>query len=86
MTFKIFNTILIIGILRSGGDTKYSLILEMSSVWLYGVPLAFIGAHVLHLPIHWVVALVTSEEVVKAIFGVPRVLSKKWVRNVVESI
>ncbi|MBM7614471.1 MATE family efflux transporter [Alkaliphilus hydrothermalis] len=86
MTFKIFNTILIIGILRSGGDTKFSLILEMSSVWLYGVPLAFIGAHVLHLPIHWVVALVTSEEVVKAIFGVPRVISKKWVRNVVESI
>lgn len=83
---KIFNTILIIGILRSGGDTTFSLILEMSSVWLFGVPLAFLGAHVLQLPIYWVVAMVSCEEIVKAAFGIPRVISKKWVKNVVESI
>ncbi len=83
---KIFNTILVIGILRSGGDTTYSLFLEMSSVWLFGVPMAFLGAHFLKLPIYWVVAMVSCEEVVKALFGIPRVLSKKWVRNVVEFI
>ncbi len=86
LSFKIFNTILIIGILRSGGDTKYSLVLEMCCVWIIGVPLAFFGAHVLKLPVYWVVAMVSCEEIIKAIFGIPRVTSKKWVKNVVESI
>ena len=84
ISFRIFNTILVIGILRSGGDTTYSLILELCSVWLFGVPLAFIGAIVLKLPVYWVVALVSCEEAIKACFGIPRVVSKKWLRNVVD--
>lgn len=83
---KIFNTILVIGILRSGGDTTFSLMLEMCSIWLFGVPMAFLGAHFLKLPVYLVVAMVSCEEVVKALFGIPRVLSKKWVKNVVEFI
>jgi Na+-driven multidrug efflux pump len=58
--------------------------LEMGSVWLVGVPLAFLGALVWKLPIYWVVVLVSLEEVVKASIGIPRVISKRWVRNVVE--
>ncbi|KAB3530706.1 MATE family efflux transporter [Alkaliphilus serpentinus] len=86
MAFKFFNTLLIIGILRSGGDTKFSMFLEMGSVWLYGVPMAFIGAHVLKLPIYWVIALVSFEEIIKGIVGIYRVLSKKWVKNVIETM
>ena len=84
ISFRIFNTILIIGILRSGGDTTYSLILELCCVWLIGVPLAFIGAMLLKLPVYWVVAIVSCEEVIKAFIGIPRVVSKKWLRNVVD--
>ncbi|MDF2545456.1 MAG: family efflux transporter [Anaerosolibacter sp.] len=84
MAIRIFNTILIIGIFRSGGDTKFSLYLEMGSVWLIGVPLAFLGALVWHLPVYWVYGLISIEELLKAVLGFPRVLSKKWVRNVVE--
>ncbi len=84
ISFRIFNTILIIGVLRSGGDTTFSLIIELSCVWLFGVPMAFIGAMLLKLPVYWVVALVSCEEVIKAFIGVPRVVSKKWLRNVVD--
>lgn len=84
MAIRIFNTILIIGVFRSGGDTKFSLYLEMGSVWLVGVPLAFIGALVWKLPVYWVYGLISIEELIKAFLGFPRVLSKKWVRNVVE--
>lgn len=86
MSVKIYTTILIIGILRSGGDTKFSLYLEIGSVWLVGVPLAFLGALVWKLPVYWVVALVSLEEIVKAAIGVPRVLSKRWVQNVIEDM
>ncbi|MGO1469658.1 MAG: MATE family efflux transporter, partial [Tissierella sp.] len=34
----------IVGVLRGGGDTKFSMFLEMGAVWAIGVPLAFIGA------------------------------------------
>lgn len=86
MSAKVFNTILIVGILRGGGDTKFSLFLEMGSVWLIGVPLAFFGALVLKLPVYWVVALVSLEEIIKAIIGIPRVISNKWVRNIIEEM
>lgn len=86
MFVKMFNAILIVGIFRSGGDTKYALALELSSVWLIGVPLAFIGAFYWKLPVYWVVAVVSLEEVVKAIVGLPRVLSKKWAKNMVDNL
>ncbi|SCG82408.1 putative multidrug resistance protein norM Multidrug-efflux transporter [Proteiniborus sp. DW1] len=84
LSIKIVNGLLIVGIFRSGGDTRFSMFLEMGSVWLVGVPLSFLGALVLKIPVYWVVALVTLEEVVKAAIGIPRLLSNKWVRNVVE--
>ena len=84
MSIKIVNGLLIVGIFRSGGDTRFSMFLEMGSVWLVGVPMAFFGALVLKVPVYMVLALVSLEEVVKAIIGIPRLISNKWVRNVVE--
>ncbi|KAB3534889.1 MATE family efflux transporter [Alkaliphilus pronyensis] len=84
MAFKFYNIILIIGILRSGGDTRFSLFLELSSVWLFGVPMVFIGAHIWRLPIHFVVVLVSCEEIIKMVVGFGRVASKKWVKRVIE--
>ncbi|MFD3158528.1 MATE family efflux transporter [Haloimpatiens sp. FM7330] len=83
---RIYNTVMIIGILRSGGDTKFTLFLETGTIWLVGVPLAFIGAFYFKLPIYLVVMLVSLEEVIKAILGTPRLISKKWVCNIVERI
>lgn len=79
---RTFNSTLVVGVLRGGGDTTFSMYLEMGSVWLVGVPLAFIGALVWKLPVHIVLLVVTTEEVVKAIIGYPRVKSKKWIRNI----
>ncbi|WP_419742214.1 MATE family efflux transporter [Paraclostridium dentum] len=85
MGLKSFNTLLIIGILRSGGDTKYSLFLELGCMWLVSLPLTFIFA-IKGAPIYILVLFTYSEEIVKFIFGVPRALSKKWVANIVKEI
>mgnify|MGYP000206060291 CR=1 FL=1 len=79
---KTVNGTIIVGILRSGGDTRFSMLLEMGSVWLAGVPLAFIGSMVLKLPVYLVTPLAYSEEIVKILIGLFRVHSKKWVVNV----
>lgn len=75
------NSTVIVGVLRGGGDTRYSMFLEMGSVWGIGVPLAFIGALVLKWPVQYVLLLVTVEELIKFLIGLPRVLSKKWIKE-----
>ena len=84
--FVTFNTALVIGILRSGGDTKYALFLEIGGVWFIGVPMAFIGALWLKLPIHYIVFMVSLEELFKTIVGLPRVISNKWAKNLVDDV
>ncbi len=76
---KTINSIIIIGILRGGGDTLFAMILESLCVWGVGVPLAFIGAVFLKLPIYWVVALAGTEEIFKILLGLKRIASEKWV-------
>lgn len=78
---KAANSAIVVGILRGGGDTNYSLFLELGAVWLVGVPLAFIGAIVLKWPVEYVMMLVVLEQVAKLIGGVPRVFSKKWMKD-----
>ncbi|MBO3443781.1 MATE family efflux transporter [Clostridium sp. CCUG 7971] len=85
MALKSFNVLLVIGILRSGGDTKYALFLELGCMWLVSIPLTFIAA-LKGAPIYVLVLLTYSEELVKFIFGMPRALSKKWATNIVKEI
>ncbi len=86
MFLKFYNTILIIGVFRGGGDTKYSLLLEIFSIYGIGVPLAFWGAIFWEIPVYIVVLLVSFEEFIKAIFGTFRMFSKKWAKNIVNDM
>ncbi len=86
MWIRVTNLIIFIGILRSGGDTRFALYVEMGSIWLIGVPAAVIGAFVFHLPVYWVYTLVLAEEIVKLLFVYPRFKSKKWIYNLAETV
>lgn len=85
MPAKMFNYVNVVGVLRSGGDTKMCLFLDTSGVWFLGVPLAFLGALVWRLPIYIVYALVMTEEIYKAVLGYLRYRQKKWLRNLTEA-
>lgn len=75
------NHMIVIGILRSGGDTRFSLLLDGLVIWLVGVPFTAAGAFLFHLPIYLVYALTLSEEVTKASLGLRRYFSKKWIND-----
>lgn len=81
LAFRAFNFTSIVGILRSGGDTIYSLFIDLGGVWLVGVPMAVLGGIVLKLPVYYVYAMASCEELFKVVFGLPRILSKKWINN-----
>lgn len=75
------NMTIIVGLLRGGGDTLFSLGLDGLIIWILGVPMAFLGAYALHLPIHWVYLMVMSEEVAKWILGLWRYFTRKWIHD-----
>ncbi|MGB4438236.1 MAG: MATE family efflux transporter, partial [Sedimentibacter sp.] len=82
-TPKMFSYIFICGILRSGGDTKFCMFVDIITIWCIGVPVAFIAVLVLKLPIHLVMALVFGEELIKSVTVLKRYKSKKWINNVI---
>lgn len=86
LPIRIFNVVLIIGILRGGGDAKFALIAEGFTMWAIGVPLAYFGAFHLELPVYYVTALVMVEEIARFILGYFRLSSDKWIRSVIHGI
>ena len=81
---KAYNKILIVGVLRSGGDTRFSMFTELAGVWFIGVPLAFIGALVIKMPIYYLYLFLAIEEVFKFVIGMVRIKSGKWINILVE--
>lgn len=83
---KVFNLTNLIGILRSGGDTKVAFLLDIIPLWLIGVPIAYFTGLKFGLPIYLIYLLINIEELVKSIFSCKRVFSKKWMKNIVNDI
>ncbi len=80
------NAVIIVGILRSGGDTRFSFFLDGLIIWAVGVPSAFLGAFVLNLPVYWVYLLVMSEEILKWILGIRRYFSRRWINDMAQTV
>lgn len=83
---SLYSGLHITGTLRGGGDTRFAMLAESGCVWLVAVPLAFLGATVWHLPIHWCFLLIRMEEVVKSVILTWRYLSKKWMHTVIRGL
>jgi putative MATE family efflux protein len=83
---RVSNMILFIGVLRAGGDTRYGLVLDGIIIWIVGVPLAFAGGFLLHLPVYWVYLLVMSEEAAKCVLAVGRYFSRKWIHDLAQTV
>lgn len=79
---KTFNSTAVVGVVRGGGDIKFSLLSETLCAYLVGVPMAYLGAVVLKLPLYAVIAMISLEEIVKMIVVFPRTRKKRWIRNV----
>lgn len=78
---KFTNALHIIGTLRSGGDTVYTMLAEVGALWLYGVPMAFALSIFTDLNVVWVLTIVNIEEIIKFTLVSRRFYSYKWVNN-----
>lgn len=76
------NTTLIAGVFRAGGDSRFGLICDAITMWVYAVPVGFLTAFVLKLPVLWVYFILCLDEFVKwpAVFR--RYRSGKWLKDI----
>lgn len=81
-----FNMVAVVGVMRSGGDTFFCLVMDIIAVYIVGLPLAFLGGLVWKLSIVWVIALVTIQDVFKFFLLIKRYQSKKWMNNLINDI
>ncbi len=82
---RTINITLIIGVLRSGGDSKFCMNMDFVCQWMWAVPVTAMGAIVFELPFTTVLLLMTSEEIIKVLPAAWRVYSDKWVNNLTEN-
>ena len=76
------NATLIAGVFRAGGDSRFGFICDTIDMWVYAVPLGFIAAFVLKLPVMAVYILLCTDEFVKWPWVFKHYRSMKWLKNI----
>ncbi len=77
---------LVVGIFRAGGDTKYAVYVDMGAAYLVGIPLTALCGLVLHLPLSVVYGLMLLvEDTLKVFIYGRHFLSDRWIRPIIST-
>lgn len=76
------NTVLICGIFRAGGDSKFGFFADTINMWCVSVPLGLLAAFVFKLPPLWVYFILYLDEFEKIPFVIRHYFKKGWLRNI----
>lgn len=77
-----FNTTMVVGIFRSGGDTRFGLILDVSTMWCCSILCGFLAAFVFKFSVPVVYVILMSDEIIKIPITAMRYKAYKWLKNV----
>ncbi len=78
---KVQNMVIGGGILRSGGKTTLTLIVDLIGTWLVGVPAAILTGSFLHLNIVAVYSCISCEEIVRYLISLFIFKKGIWMRQ-----
>lgn len=82
VVFQVISSINMFGTLRGGGDSKYVLFFDVTSMWFFSVPLGWLAGLVLDWPVWLVYLCLRSGDIFKSIACIFRILSGKWIKDV----
>ena len=75
---KVENMILGGGIIKSGGNTRIIMIIDIVGTWCIGIPLCLVAAYVFQWGIVGVYALLTTEEIFRLVVSLVIFRRRKW--------
>jgi len=79
---QFYNTTVIVGILRGGGDVRAAAILDLVPMWTISIALTALVGLVFKMPPLFVVMAIHTENWAKVPFFTYRLRSKKWIQDV----
>lgn len=82
MVFQTVQGVLTKGVLRGGGDTRFLMLADILFLWLVSIPLGYLCGLVWHLSPFWIYAALKIDWVIKSVWCIFRLRSKKWIRVV----
>lgn len=82
IVFQSFNTVNIVGILRGGGDTRFAMVIDLTTLWCIALPLGALSGLVFRLPVAVFFTLMLGDEPSKFLIGIWRFKTGKWLQNV----
>ena len=77
-----YNSTLVVGVFRAGGDTRFGLALDVGTMWGGSILLGALAAFVFQWSVPAVYMMLLSDELLKIPFSTWRYKGKKWLRNV----
>jgi Na+-driven multidrug efflux pump len=80
VVFQSTNSIMTKGVLRGGGDTKFLMVADILFLWILSIPIGYMAGLVWHLPAFWIYFCLKIDQVVKAVWCVFRLKSRKWIK------
>jgi len=75
---KVENMILGGGIIRSGGNTKIIMVIDIIGTWCIGISLCLVAAYVFKWGIIGVYTLLTTEEIFRLVMSLVIFRKRKW--------
>lgn len=77
-----FNSVVVVGICRAGGDTKFGLYLDTFFLWGISILFGAAAAFLFKLPVPIVYMVLLSDEILKMPVSYWRYRTMKWLKNV----
>ncbi len=82
MIFQAVSSILTKGVLRAGGDTRFLMAGDILFLWVASVPFGALAGLVFHWPAFWIYTLLKIDQVIKCIWCIFRLHSRKWMKKI----
>ncbi|MCL1796698.1 MAG: MATE family efflux transporter [Clostridia bacterium] len=71
-----------VGINRGAGDNRFVMTVDMICGWLIVLPVAYITAFVLHVPLEYMFLMLRVDQLFKWVIAFTRLRGNRWIRNV----
>lgn len=85
MVAMAYEVPVLFGVIRGGGDARFTSFINIAAMWFIVMPLAFLAVFVWHLDVIWVVMIIQSEQLIKCLPAFIRVRQyDKWIKVVTE--
>ena len=82
IAFQSTNSIMMKGVLRGGGDTRFLMLADVLFLWVASFPLGFLAGLVLHLPAFWIYFCMKIDQIIKCFWCILRLRGGKWIKTV----